>query len=322
MATIIKNNGDEMWALKDVSPGVKVPADGQEDLETHLSRMQIMYSTQLMEDVANPALMLVVNDGAKDLTIPEALKYIFGLGPDLVHLDAPSEDDGKPVFVNSPSTEGLYTWLTTRGDDKNPTPPASGRGAGEKLYLAFEGPGEKEIDLDLMEPWELHDGSVYWRGDWGFHDEWYLSVRIPASTVAANAGGTGDCNMVEIPGTGGTMHIIVPAAGDGAYDLTDAVPVPAGKEEDSFWSLDRTTEELSPLAVPEKSQWNLYDFQAEMYFCAPMNCGNPVGAWELDAYKAEWLSSKWKLVFKVKKVTHGAGDIGGHIMVFRPGATL
>jgi len=235
----------------------------------------------------------------------------------------PTEDDGKPVYVMSPSTEGLYTWLTARGDDLNPTPPDTGRGKGSKMLLEFTEPGYKEVEIQWSEPVELHDGHVNWNpADWDFDDEWNVGVRIPATEVTPNATNEGACNLIEIPGTGGTMHVIVHADGDGTHDFVGGkVPVPCGVNEPGYWALlDRFTEEMSPQSAPVNESWNLYDFPIEMYLIRNLNCGDPRGVWDLDAYKAEWISSKWKLIFSCTRVSAGAGRIGGFVMLFRPNA--
>lgn len=290
-------------------------------------------------------------------------------GKPIFHLDAPAEADGKPVYVMSPSTEGFYTWLTARGDDLSPTPPSSGRGEGQKIYLSWDGtedpwPATKEAVLDWCEPIELHDGHINFDPTkWGFEDEWSFFVRLPANTVEANGGGTGNCNVAMVqqltpwssetaysPGDlvtheginyacilastddeppnatywAMTLNIIVPAAGDGAFDidLNEAVPTPCGNDENGYWNIaDKWTETIVPNAVgPIKGTWNLFDFSNEMYFMKNLNCGDPRGIWDIDAYKAEWISSRWKLVFKCTRASPGAGEIGGDLMCFRPGA--
>lgn len=247
-------------------------------------------------------------------------------GTALIALDAPRERDHKPVMVNSPATEGTFTWLSARGDNLNPTPPASGRGDGAHFFLDFSEPDTKEVEAQFMEPIELHDGHISWRptGNWDFEDSWSISVRMPATVATENLTNTGNCNVVP---TGLGFNIIVPAAGDGAYDvdLEQAVPIPDGhnaktEQGAGYWNVEEYwSEEITPNGT-DKGAWNLYDIPLEMFFCKNMDCGSPLGVWDLDAYKAEWISKKWKLCFQVTKVTAGAGKIGGFLMVFRQGA--
>lgn len=264
-----------------------------------------------------------------DNAIRGRIASLMATGGDDLLRPHPMEDDGKPVYVMSPSTEGLYTWLTARGDNLNPTPPSSGRGEGQQLYLSWDGtedpwPSTKEVVLDWCEPVELHDGHMNWDPTkWSFQDEWSFFVRLPANTPVVNAGGTGNCNLVEIPGTGGTMHIIVPAAGDGGHDidLDAAVPAPCSIDEDGYWGMaDRWADVIAPNLGPIKGTWNLYDFPIEMNFMKNLNCGDPRGVWDLDAYKAEWICSRWKMVLRCTRITEGAAEIGGDLMCFRPGA--
>lgn len=246
-------------------------------------------------------------------------------GTALFSLDSPREVDKKPVMVNSPATEGTFTWLSSRGDDLSPTPPASGRGTGNQAFLSFSAPDTKEVELQFCEPVELHDGHVSWKGEWGFEDSWGLSVRMPATVATPNVGNTGNCNLVD---TGYGFNIVVPAAGDGAYDidLDQAVPIPDGYNSKTgqgagYWNVEQYwSEEITP-NVAGQGAFNLYDAALEMFFCKNMDCGNPLGIWDLDAYKAEWVSKKWKLCFHATRVTSGAGKIGGYFMIFRPGAT-
>ncbi|MBU1891233.1 hypothetical protein KJ782_07185 [Patescibacteria group bacterium] len=241
-----------------------------------------------------------------------------------VHLDCPSEPDRKPVMVNSPATEGTFTWLSSCSDDLNPTPPTSGRGTGTKAFISFADAGNDERIIQFIEPVELHDGHVSWRGAWDFEDSWSISIRMAATIAVPNVDGTGNCNLVATPFG---FNVIVPAANDGAYDidLATAVPVPDGytaktNTGQGFWNVDQYwSEEVSP-AGDGKGGFNFYDIPIEMFFCRNMDCGNPLGVWDLDAYKAEWVSSRRQIAFTVDKVTAGAGKIGGYLMVFRPGA--
>lgn len=278
--------------------------------ETILDGLVAVHSGEPLPDAATP----VVIQGNPTLN-----------GMLIVTSDAPHETDRKPVMVNSPATEGTYTYLSSRGDNLSPTPPASGRGDGTQLLLSFAGPGTDEVEIQFCEPVELHDGHTSWRGEWGFEDSWGISVRMPATVATPNVGNTGNCNLVA---TGLGFNIIVPAAGDGAYDIdyNQAVPIPDGYsaktgEGTGYWDVVEHWSEVVTPNGTDKGAFNFYDTALEMFFCKNMDCGNPLAIWDLDAYKAEWISKKWKLCFQATRVTAGAGKIGGYLMIFRPGAT-
>jgi hypothetical protein len=174
---------------------------------------------------------------------------------------------------------------------------------------------------------QLLGGAVYWRplDMWDFEDSWNLLVRLPATTTTPNTGNTGNCNLVD---TGMGFNIIIPAAGDGAYDvdLETAVPVPDGYSSSTrtgagYWDVDRFWSESMTPNGEAHGEFNLYDTSLEFFFCKNVSCGNPNGEWKLDPYKAEWISSRWIPIFKATRVTAGAGKIGGFLHVYRPGAT-
>jgi len=251
-------------------------------------------------------------------------------GNPIVSLDAPQEPDKKNVFVNSPATEGTYTWFSSRGDDLNPTPPESGRGTGTPLTITFTEAKYDKTEVDFLEPIELHSGQVWWEKDkWGFDDEWGIYVRLPASVVTENLGNTGNCNRVEIIPESG-LYIYVSADGDGAYDVdlesSDAVPVPTAIGETGYWEIeDKWAEEIAPLlgGGVGKNVWNMYSFDIKMWFVRNINCGSPVCHFNLigGSYKAEWIAKEWKLGFECNRVTAGAGKISGNFVCYRQGAT-
>ena len=91
MATIIKNNNTVEWKLQDTKPRITIPASGQEDLEIPLSKTAIASSPQLLADLANPAKLLVCNDGSRDLTYLQAASHIL-----MRPLVGPTSSDGTP----------------------------------------------------------------------------------------------------------------------------------------------------------------------------------------------------------------------------------
>jgi hypothetical protein len=338
---LFKNKTINEVAIQCDNQTLLIPGGGQADLSLEFTAPQLQACDGLVELLGQGLTKYALDDGSGELSVAKAIDLIRGVYPSrmiittpivtpegvaLFSMDSPREQDKKPVMVNSPATEGTFTWLTSRGDDLNPTPPASGRGEGTQLMLSFTEPDIKEVEAQFCEPVELHDGHISWRpaGDWGFEDSWSISVRMPATVATENQGNTGNCNLVP---TGLGFNIIVPAAGDGAYDIdfNQAVPIPDGYNSKTgtgagYWNVvQHWSEDFIPNGEG-KGEFNLYDIQLEMFFCKNMDCGNPLGIWDLDAYKAEWISKKWKLCFKVVRVTTGAGKIGGYLMIFRPGA--
>lgn len=246
----------------------------------------------------------------------DATALILNLGSPVstTALSAPAEADGRPVFVNAPFSEGLYMWITSRGDDLSPAS-GTGKGCGQPFYLSFDGPGELSLDLEFSEPFELHDGHMSWSpvDNWGFQDEWTFCIKMPATVTTANAVGSGNCNLFPI---GGGKNLIIPANDDGGYDvdLDEAVPVPAGTN--GFWDADQITDDIVPTS-PYMGNSYLFDHEKTVDFMKNLNCGHNLGLFDFDAYKCEWISSKWRLHFSVNKVTTGSGEIGGWIMSYR-----
>lgn len=307
----------------DQSPDITTARDMVAGCTLKTGVLSVWFKAELSEPEDDAFLALAAAHTGEPLpALTKVTTVQFAETPD-VQLTGPVEKDLKPVFVMSPATEGTFTWLSSCGDNLTPIPPSSGRGEGPQALISLSDPGEEEAVLQWIEPIELHDGHVSWRGAWDFEDLWSISVRLPATVAVANGSGTGNCNLVD---TGQGFSIIIPAAGDGTHDVdySTAVPVPDGftektPEKVGFWDVDLWSEEVTPRGDAQ-GQFNFYTLQLEMFFCKNMDCGNPLGVWDLDAYKAEWISSRWQIVFKVKKVTAGAGKIGGYLMIFRPGA--
>jgi hypothetical protein len=234
-------------------------------------------------------------------------------------VDAPRQRDNRPVVVNSPGPEGWNLFFTGAGDDPSPTAPESGRGTGQKIRLSFAGAmaETKQIEFGFAEPVELHDGQLIFKpvDNWGFDDRWSFSVRMPPTqTAAASPPGSGNCNRVP---TGLGYDVILPAAGDGAdqVDLATAVPVPSSG--DGFWDVDQDTGEVAPAALPGAAGWHLITAEVRSYFMRNMPLGHPMGVIDIDTYKAEWVSERWRFVLSVSKAGLAIGEVGGWVMVYR-----
>jgi hypothetical protein len=240
-----------------------------------------------------------------------------------VHVDALADEDNKLVVVTYPGTVGFKTYFTGAGDNLS----TGERGTGQAIKMAFTGAGIQSIDVQFSAPAEVHDGEIVWSpvSNWGFDDTFSVSAVLPATTATANNGNTGNANKVA---TGLGFNLIVPAAGNGAWDvnLGTAVPVPSdvinvdtgAQTHQGYWDTNYYTGVITPGVNPGSSGFNLLDVSPpEMYLLKNIMMGNPLGVFDIDVYKVEWFHQNWLFRFSVNKVSSGAGTIGGWIFTFR-----
>lgn len=237
------------------------------------------------------------------------------------------DEDGKQITVIYPATNGFRTFITGCADNGGP-------GNGAQIRLDFTEPDTKTVDYIFMKPIEVHDGELSWspaplssqiRGEtsvWSADDMFSVGLLMPATVAVANGSNTGNANKYDL---GGGANMILPAAGDGAWDvdLETAVPVQAEKFVDGvltkygYWDSDYFSSEMSPSATPGAASFNMFDFPIEGWLLRNIGMGNNNGVLELDPYKTEWLSQRWKLRLTCTKVSAGAGTLSGWIMSFR-----
>jgi hypothetical protein len=226
------------------------------------------------------------------------------------------DSDGKAVVYATPSTPGWNTWISSAGDAIGP--PVV-RGGGDLLVLSWdadEARGQKSKSVQFAEPVQLHDGGmVFDPAGWSIEDITSFGVKFDGTVTTANGSGTGNCNCVPI---GGGANLIVPAAGDGAYnvDLTAAVPVPA-PAGDGYWDADYDTGVITPSPAPGHALFNLVNFSVESAMVCNVIFFNKRGEFSLPAYGVEWVHPNWKLVATVNKQSSGAGTIAGYMRCFR-----
>lgn len=223
-------------------------------------------------------------------------------------------EDGKLVVTPYPADQSKneYIWLTGRGDD-----PTLGRGEGTRLKIIY-GPGQtgdKYTDLQFNEQIQLHDGRMFVpdRNKWTDEDEWSFSIVMPA-TVGTSTPGAGNANKVDVGG----YNIYVPAAGDGDWtiDLNTAAPVSAGWA--GFWDYDMFTNILAPSADPGTAQYHLLDIDIEGFFMKRLPIPtHAMAVFDMQPYKSERICPRWKLRFKIHRVSTGEASILGWIQVFR-----
>lgn len=237
----------------------------------------------------------------------------------LVSIKGPKESDGKQIVVISPASEGMRTWLTSRGDDLEQGP--AGRGLGTKLKVEFDGydtyPCVKNIDLQFLEPMEVHDGQFNWHPPeaFGADDDFSVSVIFPP-TVATLTPGTGNANQYPL-GEGAVLY--VPAAGDGYYTINlsnyaEAVPVPASGA--GYWDVDDDGV-ITPSSTPGQATFHLVNFPSEAFLISNVCMLNNIGLFDVDVYKTEWVHQSWKIRLSVSKTSEAPGIASGWLLTFR-----
>jgi hypothetical protein len=249
----------------------------------------------------------------------------------LVAIDGPRDpQDGKTTVVISPATEGWNTWLMGAADDASPTPPATGRGTGAKFVMDFAGPGSNTEDYTFLEELEIHDGQINWsnpQGDWTHEDTFSIGVCVPANNVVANGSSEGNCNVVDAQGNPGapdaTHYIIVPAAGDGAYDVDLAAATPARSDGSNtgYWDCTYDGGVVSMSATPGAAEFHLLTVEVTGWLGRNIAMLANTGIWDIDVYKTEWFHRRWKLRWEINKVSVGAGQVAGWILAFRKNVT-
>lgn len=171
-------------------------------------------------------------------------------------MGVPKTADGKPIYLPNifPGPVSLYY----AGSADHPT---NGRGEGALFLLDSSTTETAELEFSFNDWVYLAGGYLRWQnavaGD-------HVSMRLvaPATPVTPAASNDGNCNVVS--------GVIVPAAGNGAYnvDLSQAVPVPAlavatGDDEgpsNGYWDWDEPQTgkgTVTASSTPGAAKWHL-----------------------------------------------------------------
>ena len=231
-------------------------------------------------------------------------------GIETVRLDGPETSDGKPIFLSCMFPGGVFLYPTGAGDHvANQT---RGNGPAFKVECALT--QEYTVEWQFIDWVYLGGGGVKWRD--GEDGDWLsMTISAPASVVVPNGTNTGNCNLVD-PGVGQAI-LIVPANGNGAYDvdLDSAVPVPSSTEDEESvstptgfyeWSNPDTGKGVISVGTPEASNYNLFAVAIDMARFANRLQLVDAGMQDLTipAIKPKKILPQWK--FQVK-VNHAAG---------------
>lgn len=178
---------------------------------------------------------------------------------------APRTSDGKPIFLPNLFPGNVTLYITGAGDG------SSTRGDGTQFTAQRAATGDEEVEWSYIDWVYAAGGGLMWKdaalGDWIS-----LKALAPATAYNPNGGGVGNCNRVEIA-PGSNLYMLVPAAGDGAYDVdlvNAAILVPAYGEEgtagNGYWNWntpDTGRGNITP-STPGQGGYNLFSFPIDL----------------------------------------------------------
>jgi len=214
--------------------------------------------------------------------------------------------DGKAIVLPNIFPGEVILNFAGRGDSVSPAV----RGAGPLFGLKQAGAGSQSMNIEFLDGIFIAGGHVRWEGgNWG--SSIALDITAPASTVKAPAvEGQGNCNLIPV-GVG--INMLIPAAGDGAYDLDYAVPIPSINNESNattgFWEYSEPwvgKGVMSP-GIPTKAKYNLFDIPLTLSKLCTIHLGFAVGCQELSlpALKPKWILPEWSLRVTLDNVGDG-----------------
>jgi len=221
----------------------------------------------------------------------------------------PKGTDGTPATLPCLFPTGVYLYLAGSGDSD------VARGAGTPFALSSDAVGDTTLEWSYLDWVLIAGGGMSFKGAEA-GDYATMEVYAPATPVVPNAGGTGNCNLVD-PGVGAAI-LIVPAAGNGAFDvdLAAAVPVPAWNPVTGVcsgffeWDKPNTGKGTISIGVPQASHFNLFAIDIPLIRFAnklPL-LGEGVLDFNIPAVEPKVIMPHWK-----GKVTlHNSGHAGLH----------
>jgi hypothetical protein len=230
--------------------------------------------------------------------------------PATVLLGSPETSDGKPIFLPCLFPGNVFLYPTGAGDNvTNQT-----RGDGQAFVVKCSAEQDYNVEFQFIDWVYLAGGGIKWKN--GEEGDWVsLAIYAPATPVTPNGSGTGNCNLVD-PGVGAAI-LIVPAAGNGAYDvdLEDAIPVPSYTENEEGiqtpngfynWSDPDTGSGVVTAGVPQASPYNLFAVALDLVrFANRLQLeGAEIQDLTVPAVKPKKILPQWK--FKVT-AHHAAG---------------
>lgn len=207
----------------------------------------------------------------------------------------PKAADGK-LFVLPNSFPGDVLLNFSGASDSD----TLGRAGGTPFQLQKAGLGSASLSATFLDGIFLAGGHLSWKNG-SLGSCLTLRLNAPASTVKTPASpGAGNCNLSP---TGFGFNIIVPAAGNGQYDLDSVIPIPAYDDETSeqngFWGYSEpwVGKGVITPGSPGKSKYNLFDVPLYLAVLCKINLLSDAGERDLiaPAIKPKWILPEWEL---------------------------
>lgn len=217
-------------------------------------------------------------------------------------IGGPVATDGSPFVSPCIFPSGVYLQLLGASDDSS-----------VEFQITSEEHGE------IVKEWGYNDWVLMAGGgmvtEGGKAGDWCsLSVYCPATVVVPNAGGTGNCNVVN--------GIIVPAAMDGAFDvdLDEANPV-LTPLKDGFWewSFSLTGRGVVTIGDPGKAGAHLVaaDYLLARFAHRLPIIGNQHFNLTIPAIEPKIVLPQWKTKVSVHNSGHTGLVVGWYLTVAR-----
>lgn len=219
-----------------------------------------------------------------------------------ITLNTPKAADGKMFVIPNIFPQGLTLYITGAGDHVS-----NGRGAGSLFQIQSEQAEDAAVEWSFNDVVYMAGGTVFWQGGQA-GDYANMECIAPATPVTPNGAGTGNCNVVS--------GLIIPAAGNGAFDvnLANGVPLPAvsdaGVASGQWDFTDPWTGSgtITPAAVPGQGSINLVAAQlllARFVNKMPLLGDDSINL-VIPAIKPKFTWPQWKL----KVTLHNSGHAG------------
>lgn len=259
MGIHLKNVTENIININDV--GVIIPPNEIFEIVTNEKKYEIGQSNDLVKLISNEEI--VVNDDIQDLSPADGIRH---LSTDAI-LTGPKDRSGKIRVHQTSRKLGTMTCFTGAGDDPNEM---KNVGTGQEcIYDHKIGdpiPSTMYIDLNIIEneTW-VHEGYLTWED--GKFDQIDVMVVPRVTNIAP-----GENTFYSLYNN----YLIIPAAGDGTWDLTSDITQPHG---------GLVHMPLSDLGVRGASFWNA-DFNSETMLFENLTAA-PLGNGEYNMFAAE-----------------------------------